>query len=116
MARVAKRKTPQRRSIRASTTYRQPSQTNQQVNKAELMVGLLGLLLKSPKTSVSAGLPLLWGVKELFGPNANLHDISSGYPLILIAIMVIQYGMGEGVVSEFLRDYSKIQAQLEEAL
>jgi len=81
------------------------------MKKADLIVGILGLLLKSPKTSGSAGLTLLWGVKELFGPNANLNDISTGYPLILIAILVIQYGLGEEVLSEFLRDYSKIQAQ-----
>ena len=110
MAQVSKRKTPQRRSMRRSTTYRQSPQMNQQVDKAGLTGGVLGLLLKSPKISGSGGLSLLWGVKELFGPNANLNDIAAGYPLILIAVSVIQYGMGEGVLSEFLRDYSKIQA------
>lgn len=115
MAKVPKRKTPQRRSMRTNTKYRPSSQMNQKADKADLMGGVLGLLLKSPKISSSGGLSLLWGVKELFGPNANLSDISAGYPLILIAVLVIQYGMGEGVLSEFLRDYSKIQAQLDEA-
>lgn len=115
MEKASKRKTPQRRSIRPSTRNRRSSQKNQQTDKVDLASGILGLLLKSPKISSSGGLSLLWGVKELFGPNANLNDISAGYPLILIAVLVIQYGMGEGVLSEFLRDYSKIQAQLDEA-
>ena len=115
MAKVTKRKTPHPHSIRPSTKYQRSPQMNQQADKVGLVSGILGLFLKSPKTSGSGGVGLLWGVKELFGPNADLSNISMGYPLILMAMLVIQYGMGEGVLSEFLRDYSKIQAQLDEA-
>ena len=113
MAKASKRKTPQRRSIRPSTKYRRSSQINQQTDKVDLASGMLGLLLKSPKISGSGGVGLLGGGMALFGPNADLNNISVGYPVIVMAMLVIQYGVGEGVLSEFLRDYSKIQAQFD---